>query len=103
MGDIQDRMSSLTFHDQALGRFLKEKGAGGLANIISKDERLRRFLFGLEVDRPWEKTLLLIRGIWTAFGVDRNMNWEVWKGGMLEQHVHDRRPKQIIDRFCTCP
>lgn len=67
MGDIYDGVSSVTVHGLALARFLRAQGAASLADIMAKDERLRRFFFGLDVDLPWDETLLLIRGIWTAF------------------------------------
>ncbi|KAJ5105455.1 hypothetical protein NUU61_002802 [Penicillium alfredii] len=103
MGDIYDGMSSLTAHDQALACFLRAKGAEDLADIMGKDERLRRFFFGLDVDFPWEETLPLIRGIWTAFGIEKNTYWEVWKRDMLEKHAHDGRLKHIQDRFGPGP
>lgn len=103
MGDIYDGVSSLTIHDHALARFLNAKGAPGLADIMSKDERLRRFFFGLDVDLPWGETLPLIRGIWTAFGVEKDIDWKAWKVDMLERHIHDGRLKHIIDRFGIGP
>ncbi|KAJ5380488.1 uncharacterized protein N7496_002916 [Penicillium cataractarum] len=102
MSDIYDGVSSLTIHDHELARFLKAKGAAELADIMSKDEKLRRF-FCLDVDFPWDETLLLIRGIWTAFGIERNTDWKAWKMDMLDQNIHDRRLKQIIDRFGEGP
>lgn len=103
MGDLYDGVSSLTIHDHALARILKAKGAGDLARIMSRDERLRRFFFGLDVDLPWDETLLLTRGIWAAFGVDEETDWEAWKVDMLEQYRHDGRLKQVIDRFGAGP
>ena len=50
MSDIYNGLSSLTTHDRALARFLKAKGEDDLADMMSKDERLRRFFFGLDVD-----------------------------------------------------
>ena len=52
MADIYSGISGLTIHDHALARFLKTKGAADLADIMSKDERLRRFFFGLDLDFP---------------------------------------------------
>ena len=103
MGDIYDGVSSLTIHDHALAHFLNAKGAADLADIMSKDERLRRFFFGLDVDLPWGETLLLIRGIWVAFGVEKNIDWKAWKVDMLERHIHDGRLRHIIDRFGIGP
>ncbi|KAJ6166638.1 hypothetical protein N7470_002085 [Penicillium chermesinum] len=76
--------SSLTVHDLVLARFLKAKGAADLADIMSGNERLRRFFFGLDVDLPWEETLLLIRGIWAAFGVEKDTEWSTWKWTCLK-------------------
>lgn len=73
VGDIYGGRSSLTVHDLALAHFLEANGAAGLAEIMRGNERARRFFFGLDVDLPWEETLSLIRGIWTAFGVEHGM------------------------------
>ncbi|KAE8143629.1 hypothetical protein BDV38DRAFT_289542 [Aspergillus pseudotamarii] len=83
MGVTYNGKSSLTIHDHALARFLKVKGAADLAEIMSKDERLRIFFFCLDVDLPWNESLLLIRGIWTC--------------------IHDGRLKRIVDRFGEGP
>ena len=103
MAGIYNGMSSLTVHDLALARFLKAKGAAGLADIMSGDERLRRFFFGLDVDLSWEETLLLVRGIWAAFGVEQDTEWRTWKMDMLEKHNQDERLKHILDRFGAGP
>ncbi|EPS26529.1 hypothetical protein PDE_01466 [Penicillium oxalicum 114-2] len=60
MDGIYNGRSSLTVHDLALARFLEAKGATSLAGIMSRDEKVRRFFFGLEVDLFWEETLSLI-------------------------------------------
>ncbi|KAE8342169.1 hypothetical protein BDV24DRAFT_150654 [Aspergillus arachidicola] len=99
MGDIYNGESSLTIHDHALSRSLNEKGAADLADIMSRDERLRIFFFGLDVDIPWHEALLLIWGIWAAFGVDKNIDWKAWKVDILEQCIHDGHLKHITDRF----
>lgn len=96
-------MSSLTIYDHALTQFLKEKGASDLAGIMGGDERLRRFFFGLDVDFPWDETLLLICGIWTACGVEKDTDWNIWKADMLEEHAHDDRLERIINRFGAGP
>ncbi|KAL4891336.1 hypothetical protein BDV59DRAFT_182251 [Aspergillus ambiguus] len=103
MNDIYNGVSSLTVHDHTLAHFLKAKGAADLANIMSRDERIRRFFFGLDVDLPWTETLLLIRGIWAAFGVDRDTDWKAWKVDMLKRCSHDECLKQIINRFGEGP
>ncbi|KAJ6102877.1 hypothetical protein N7486_005304 [Penicillium sp. IBT 16267x] len=102
--DIHDGVSSSSIHDHALAHFLKVKGAADLADIMNKDEKQRRFFFGLDVDFPWDETLLLIRGIWAAFGVEKDTDWNAWKMDKLEQHVHhDERLENIIDRFGMGP
>ncbi|RJE19310.1 hypothetical protein PHISCL_08351 [Aspergillus sclerotialis] len=103
MSDIYNRVSSLTVHDHTLAHFLTAKGAADLGNIMSRDERIRRFFFGLDVDLPWAETLLLIRGIWAAFGVDKETEWKDWKVDMLELCSHDERLKHIISRFGEGP
>lgn len=77
MANIYDGVSFLTIHDHELVRFLKAKGATDLAGLMTKDEKLRRFLFGLDVHLPWDESLLLVRGIWAAFGVDKDTDWKV--------------------------
>lgn len=102
MGDVYGGVSSLTTHDHELARFLNANGAFGLADIMSKDDKLRRSFFGLDVDLPWAEALLLVRGIWAAFGVE-DTDWNIWKVNMLERHVHDERLNCIIDRFGLGP
>jgi hypothetical protein len=51
---------------------LKGKGAADWVEIMTKDERLRRLFFGLDVDYPWDETLLLIRGIRASFGIEKD-------------------------------
>lgn len=102
MGNIYDGVSSLTIHDHALARFLNAKEAADLDGIMSQDEKLRRFFFGLDIDLPWDETLLLIRGIWTAFGL-KGTDWKARKADMLERHIHNGRLKNIIDRFGVGP
>ncbi|KAJ5263828.1 hypothetical protein N7478_011433 [Penicillium angulare] len=97
MGAIYDGWSSLTVHVLALAHFLREEGEPGLADLMSKDEKLRRLFFGLDVDPPWEETLLLIGGIWAVFGVERNTEWRDWKRDMMGKHSHDERLKKLID------
>ncbi|KAJ5698401.1 hypothetical protein N7462_000406 [Penicillium macrosclerotiorum] len=99
MGDIYDGFSSMTIHDRTLARLLKERGEDGLAGIMCKNEKLRRFFFGLDVDFCWDETLLLIRGLWATFGVARETDWNSWKKEMLQQYFHEERLKGIIDRF----
>lgn len=102
MGNIYNGVSSLSIHDQALARILKEKGADDLASIMGRDDRLRRFFFGLDVDFSWDETLPLVRGIWGVFGVEET-DWKSWKGKMLEQYAHDERLKHIVDKFGAGP
>lgn len=103
MGDIYNGFSSMTIHDRALARLLKEKGEDDLADIMCKNEKLRRFFFGLDVDFSWDETLLLIRGIWATFGIERDTDWKSWKTEMLQHYVHDERLERIIDRFGLGP
>ncbi|KAL3463552.1 hypothetical protein BJX64DRAFT_298933 [Aspergillus heterothallicus] len=102
MGDIYNGFSSVTIHYRALARLLKEKGADDLADIMCKNEKLRRFFFGLDVDFSWDETLLLIRGIWATFGTERH-RLEDMKTEMLQHYVHDERIEKIIDRFGLGP
>lgn len=103
MDDIYNGLSSLTIHDRALARFLKAKGEGDLADTMSEDEKLRRLFFGLDVELPWDETLLLVRGIWDVFGIDKNTDWDAWKTQMLEQNSDDERLQKIIGSFGIGP
>ncbi|KAE8327304.1 hypothetical protein BDV39DRAFT_215217 [Aspergillus sergii] len=87
MGDIYNGESSLTIHDHALICFLKVKESADLADIMSRDERLRRFFFGH----------------WAAFGVDKDTDWKAWKVDMLEQYIHNGRLKHFTDRLGEGP
>ena len=103
MDYIYDGMSSFTLHDQILAHFLRAKREDDLATIRGQKERLRRFFFGLDDDILWDGTLLLVGGIWDAFGIDRNTDWELWKANMLERNIQDKRLKGILDRFGEGP
>ncbi|KAL3469723.1 hypothetical protein BJX99DRAFT_240795 [Aspergillus californicus] len=103
MGDFYDSLSSVTIHDRALARLLKQKGEDDLADIMCRNEKLRRFFFGLDVDFSWDETLLLIRGIWATFGIERDTDWNSWKTELLQRYVHDERLERIIERFGLDP
>jgi hypothetical protein len=57
---------------------------------------LGRFIFGLDVDFSWDETLLLIRGIWATFGIERDTDWKLWKTELLQHYVFDERLEKII-------
>ncbi|KAF9882817.1 hypothetical protein FE257_005124 [Aspergillus nanangensis] len=97
MGYIHDGFSSMTIHDRVLASVLKDKREDDLADIMCKNEKLRKFFFGLDVDFSWDETLLLIRGIWATFGTGRGTDWESWKTQMLQHYVHDERLENIIE------
>ncbi|KAL4807723.1 hypothetical protein BDV18DRAFT_158928 [Aspergillus unguis] len=96
MDKIYNGVPSMTVHDHALALLLKGKGADDLAEMMSKHERLRRFFFGLDVELSWDETLLLVRGVWATFGIERDTDWEVWKREMLKQYGHDERLKRLL-------
>ena len=93
MKNIYDGASCLTTHDLVLGEYLKARGEDVLADIMGRDEKLWRFFFGLDVDFSWDETLMLIRGIWVAFGMDRDTDWTTWKMDMIMQYANDERLK----------
>jgi hypothetical protein len=88
----------MTIHDRTLASLLK-KGEDDFADIMCKDEKLRRFFFGLDVNLSWDETLLLIRGIWATFGIGRDTDWKSWKTEMLQHYVHDESLEKIIERY----
>ncbi|KAL4916466.1 hypothetical protein BDW62DRAFT_211883 [Aspergillus aurantiobrunneus] len=77
-------LSSLTTHDRALARFLDTKGAIDLADLMRKDDKLRR-------------------GIWGAFGADQDTDWRSWKLGMLREYSCDPRLRDLIARYGKGP
>jgi hypothetical protein len=48
------------------------------------------------VDFSWDETLLLIRGIWATFGIERDTDWKLWKTELLQHYVFDERLEKII-------
>lgn len=103
MSAIYSGDSCVTTYDRSLAHYLREKGARDLAGLMSGDERLRRFFFGLDVDFPWDEALALVRGIWAAFEGEGYLDWGVWKMVLLWERGHDGRLQQIIDRWGMGP
>ena len=103
MSAIYSGESCVTTYDRSLAHYLREKGARDFAGLMSGDERLRRFFFGLDVDFPWDEALVLVRGVWAAFGGEGYLDWGVWKMVLLRERGHDGRLQQIIDRWGMGP
>ncbi|KAI9842209.1 MAG: hypothetical protein M1837_007422 [Sclerophora amabilis] len=101
MADIYDGNSSLTRDDLVLAQKLRDKGAHDLAGIMSGTEKLRRFFFGIQRNMPWEEALQMVRGIWTAFGSDKDMDWQVWKEEALQAHAGDLRLQELQVRLAA--
>lgn len=103
MSAIYNGESCVTGYDRSLAHYLREKGADDLAGLMSRDERLRRFFFGLDVDFAWDEALGLVRGIWAAFGGEGDLDWQVWKADLLRGCGCDGRLEGIIARWGMGP
>jgi hypothetical protein len=59
-----------------------------IGSLLQREERLRRLFFGLDVDCPWDETLLLIRGIWASLGIEKDRLESLEDDH--EEYVHDK-------------
>ncbi|KAI5777198.1 hypothetical protein EDC01DRAFT_679839, partial [Geopyxis carbonaria] len=100
MGDLDDGRSRISVSDKALSDALRAKGANELADIMAKNEKLRRFFF-VDVDSDWDEMLLLVKGMWTAFGVPDGTEWAEWKEQALRKREDDGRLKSLKEYATT--
>ncbi|KAK7731907.1 hypothetical protein SLS63_005205 [Diaporthe eres] len=84
---------SLSAEDIALGKALNEEIPGTME--FTKDERIRRFLWGLGLESKWEYALPLANAILQVFGVEQG--WDEWKKRSLERYGSDERLKSLVD------
>ncbi|KAI5804474.1 hypothetical protein EDC01DRAFT_643569 [Geopyxis carbonaria] len=97
MEDMYDGVSGLTVEDEELAEILREKGAEELADVMARDEKLRRFFFVSDIDcTKWEDMYPLVKGIWAVFGLDEKTEWKSWKKQALKTWKDDSRLKSLI-------
>jgi aminoglycoside phosphotransferase (APT) family kinase protein len=84
---------SLSAEDVLLGSVLSEEIPG--TNMFTKDERVRRYLWGLGLESKWVYALPLANAILRVFGVDQG--WDEWKQSSLERYGNDQRLKALVD------
>lgn len=84
---------SLSAEDVLLGSVLSEEIPG--TNMFTKDERVRRYLWGLGRESKWVYALPLANAILRVFGVDQG--WDEWKQSSLERYGNDQRLKALVD------
>lgn len=84
---------SLSKEDIALGNAVSKEIPG--TEAFTKDERVRRYLWGLGLESKWEYALPLAEAIRDVFGVQKS--WEKWKKSSLERYGSDERLKALLD------
>lgn len=78
---------SLSAEDIALGKAVGEKMPG--TEDLTKDERVRRFMWGLGLESEWRHALPLAKAILEVFGVEGG--WDEWKECALDRYGSDER------------
>ena len=89
----------LTAKDKLLASILRKKGAIDLADIMSANEKVRRFMWGLGAETDWTYARPLVNAIFEAFGERKDVKWEEWKDKELERRQGDVRLKRLITRL----
>lgn len=84
---------SLSKEDIALGNAVSKEIPG--TEAFTKDERVRRYLWGLGLESKWEYALPLAEAILDVFGVQKSR--EKWKKSSLERYGSDDRLKALLD------
>ncbi|KAI5777588.1 hypothetical protein EDC01DRAFT_697977 [Geopyxis carbonaria] len=95
MGDIDEGRSRLTADDEALAESLRAKGAGALADLMASNDQLRRFFF-VDVDMGWKGMQGLVKGLWAAFGVPEDTEWDAWSAQKLREWEGDERLAALV-------
>jgi aminoglycoside phosphotransferase (APT) family kinase protein len=84
---------SLSTSDVALSNSLDEK-VPGLASHM-RDEKVRRFFWGLGLEPKWDAALPLANAILQVFEVEKS--WDEWKELALKQYKGDERLKALVE------
>lgn len=93
MRTLCDGDVSLSAEDVALGDALNNEIPG--TGSFTKDERVRRFLWGLGFESKWVYALPLANAILQVFGVEQG--WDEWKKCSLERYQSDERLTALVD------
>lgn len=93
MRALCDGIVSLSTKDVALSNALREKGEG-LASY-TRDEKVRRFFWGLGLEPKWAYALPLANAILQVFGVEQG--WDEWKEVALKRYEGDERLKALVE------
>ncbi|KAI1824654.1 hypothetical protein F4861DRAFT_248507 [Xylaria intraflava] len=93
MNALSNGKISLTVDDVALSGALSVRGSPELANCMP-DEKVRRFFWGLALEREWEYALPLANAILEIFGVGQD--WTTWRETALSKYATDERLKALV-------
>ncbi|KAL2285777.1 hypothetical protein FJTKL_07502 [Diaporthe vaccinii] len=93
MRALCDGHVSLSAEDNALGKAMNEEIPGTRA--FTKDELVRRFLWGLGLESKREHALPLANAILQVFGVEKG--WDEWKKRSLERYGSYERLRALVD------
>lgn len=89
-----DGNDSLSPKDVALSNALREKGIG-LARY-ARDEKVRRFFWGLGLEPEWDYALPSANAILQVCGVEQG--WDDWEQMALRLYGDDERLKTLLDK-----
>ncbi|KAI1420819.1 hypothetical protein F5Y12DRAFT_771111 [Xylaria sp. FL1777] len=84
---------SLSTQDVALSNALREKGLG--LESHTRDEKVRRFFWGLGLEPKWAYALPLAKAILQVFGVEKG--WDEWREVALKRYEGDKRLKALVE------
>lgn len=94
MRALCDGNVSLSSKDVALSNALREKGSRLASHM--RDEKMRRFLWGLGLEPEWAYALPLANAILQVFAVEQG--WDEWKGVALKRYESDGRLKALVEK-----
>ncbi|KAG6355234.1 hypothetical protein INS49_004315 [Diaporthe citri] len=92
MRTLCDGDVSLSIEDVALGKAVNEEILG--MEPLTKDERVRRFFWGLGLESKWKHALPLANAILQVFGVEQG--WDEWKACALECYGSEERLRALV-------
>jgi aminoglycoside phosphotransferase (APT) family kinase protein len=91
--------NGLSSKDRLLADILRQKGAVTLANIMSANEKVRRFIWGLGAETDWGYAQLLAEALLEAFdGGGEDVASEQWKEVQLRIRHVDIRLAHLLGR-----
>jgi aminoglycoside phosphotransferase (APT) family kinase protein len=93
--------------DKLLADMLRRKGASKLANIMSANDKVRRFMWGLGAETEWRHALPLAKALLETFGGggggEEAVVWEQWKEEQLQKRHADVRLGDLLHRIRDRP